>query len=214
MAEDWFATNAPTEDWFAAQAPPPPSPKAALALAAAGQAIPVAAKYVTTFAQSPTAAKVGGAIARHATTAAEVARGLVTASPTDILAAPKAGWFAGKGGYWLTKAAQGVSGPVGAALEKVAPYAQTLLTLAGAQGINDLAQMAEPNRKDIGFLGLGASVPKSELIASAREHGAEWVNNGVKNGLNPAQAAARVADGDPEIFGAIMTSYMRSRQVK
>lgn len=39
--------------------------------------------------------------------------------------------------------------------KRIAPYAQTLSTLGTVQGALDLHQMAEPNRKDIGFLGVG-----------------------------------------------------------
>lgn len=61
-------------------------------------------------------------------------------------------------------AAQGVQSAAGHAasvLERLAPYAQTLSTLSGAQGVLDLAQMAEPNRRDIGVLGVGIGPARS-----------------------------------------------------
>lgn len=76
----------------------------------------------------------------------------------QVLAAPVEGWAAGKGGYWLAKGAQSVAAPVANAMETVAPYLQAANKLIGPQGALDLAQMAEPNRKDIGFMGIGKGV--------------------------------------------------------
>ncbi len=46
--------------------------------------------------------------------------------------------------------------------KRVAPYGQTLSTLGIVQGALDLHQMAEPNRKDIGFMGIGTGTPDPE----------------------------------------------------
>jgi hypothetical protein len=71
-------------------------------------------------------------------------------------------------------------------LEAAAPYVQALSTLSGAQGALDLAQMAEPKRSDIGFLGVGLN---REPVAG---EGAPLINAAVsylmKQGLSKIQA--------------------------
>lgn len=98
-------------------------------------------------------------MARGLTTAGAVAHGIYRGNPSEVLAAPLEGWAAGKGGYWLTKAAQGASAPVGRMLGKLAPAANVVSQAVAPQGVLDLAQMAEPNRKDIGFMGVGGGTP-------------------------------------------------------
>ncbi len=127
-------------------------------LSAIGSGLPAAANAVEDFATSPTAAQAGGALARGLTTAGEIGRGIFTGSPADILAAPRVGWAAGKGGYWLTKGAQSIARPIAGTLQMVAPYGPAVSAVGGAANVGQLAQMAEPNRRDIGFLGAGPSV--------------------------------------------------------
>jgi hypothetical protein len=137
---------------------PKPGTLSGFTLAGAGKAAPYAADSLLNFATSPTVPKTIGGLARTGVTLGAIGHGLATGSPTEVLAAPMEGWAAGKGGYFLGKGAQSAVKPVASALDAAAPYAQGLSTLGGAQGINDLAQMAEPNRKDIGFLGMAPSV--------------------------------------------------------
>lgn len=106
------------------------------------------------------------------------------------------------------EAATQTAAPVTAAAKAAAPslvgrIARGVSLASGAQGLLDLAQMAEPNRKDIGFLGIAGSMPDLEVLTKAVAHGA-----------NPAQAAAQIANGDMARFGKLMTAYMQSRQVK
>lgn len=90
--------------------------------------------------------------------------------------------------------------------------ARVLSILSAVQGGLDISQMAEPDRKDIGFLGMGATkdIPKDKLDAIY----ADAVANGIKSGLTPSASAARLADGDVQKFSAAMAAYMKSRQVK
>jgi hypothetical protein len=134
-----------------------PGTNSAFGLQAASKGIPAAADALMSFGTSPTAAKTIGGIARGGTTLAAAAHGIYSGSPSQVLAAPMEGWAAGKGGYFLGRAMQGVARPVSTALDAAAPVAKILGRLSGVQGVNDLAQMAEPNRTDIGFLGMGAS---------------------------------------------------------
>lgn len=157
----------------------PPGTNSGLALTAAGKGLPMAADAVSAFAASPTVAKTAGAIARGGTTLAAIGHGLYTGNMSQVISAPFQGWAAGKGGYFLGQGAQGVAAPVGRIMAKAAPYAQALSTLGGAQGVGDLAQMAEPNRKDIGFLGVGPSVdvPGAEppLLNAAYDRMKGWL---------------------------------------
>lgn len=134
-----------------------PDTSTALSLAGAGAGVPIAARGMLDFATSPTAAKTLGSVARGLTTTGGVIHGLYRGNPSEVIAAPISGWAAGKGGYFLGRNLQDVAKPIAGLLEKATPYASTFTQLAGAQGINDLAQMAEPSRKDIGFLGIGPS---------------------------------------------------------
>lgn len=172
-----------------------PTTSSALELAAAGAAVPIAAHAAMEVATSPNAAKAGSAIG-------QIIGGVDGALKAGPMGAAGGAWTGGKAGWFTGKLAQKLAAPIAGVAEKIAPYAQTLSTLSGAQGIADLAQMAEPNRKDIGFLGIGPSVPDLEVLQKAVAHGA-----------NPGQAAAQIVNGDPQRFGALMTTYMKSRQV-
>lgn len=134
------------------------SDSGAIGAAALGAGIPAAAHGLSAFAQSPAVPRITGRLANAATTIGALGHGIYTGNMTEALAAPIAGWQAGKGGYFLGKAAQSVASPVAKGLATISPYAQAASTLGGAQGIGDLAQMAEPNRRDIGTFGIGPSV--------------------------------------------------------
>lgn len=211
MAEDtqgWTVVEEPRAA-APATAGAPSGTTAGLTVATLAKLSPKAAWELMRFGTSPTAAKTGGAIANAATTLAAAGHGVMTGNPSQIIAAPLEGWAAGKGGYFGTKALQGAARTGAAVLEKAAP----VLDAAGiVQGGLDLAQMAEPDRKDIGFFGVGRSIeiPKDKLdgiYISA-------VENGIKQGQTPAKAAAIIAKGDPKVFGDVMAAYMKSRMVK
>lgn len=118
-------------------------------------------------------AGIAAAVAPAATLAAEVAtnpnvpRGAATLGRISgaiegglkggPLAIGPGAWAGGKAGWFSGKLMQSAAAPVASVMEKALPYSQALSTVAGAQGVNDLAQMAEPNRTDIGFMGVGSS---------------------------------------------------------
>ncbi len=138
------------------------SDSGALGLAATARAIPPAANAAMEVATNPnvpramaTAGRVIGGIAPAVGGAAEA--GPVGAA-IGLAAASKGAWAGGKTGYFSGKLLQNVTAPVARALTAIEPYLQTVSTLSGAQGVNDLAQMAEPTRQDIGMLGVGPSV--------------------------------------------------------
>ncbi len=131
-----------------------------LAAVAAGKGIPAAARGLMSFGTSPTVAKTGGIIGRVLGAVAPIVKGSLE-GPAGMVAggveAPMASWAGGKIGYFGTRMLQDAARPISGALESAAPVARILTQLGGAQGLGDLAQMAEPNRRDIGTLGVGAS---------------------------------------------------------
>jgi hypothetical protein len=137
---------------------------AGLGMAAAGQGVPAAAGAAMEVATNPNTARVAAAAGRVIGGSAPIVGGGIAGGPIGALAgvgaAAKGAWMGGKTGWFTGKLAQQVAPPVAAALEKVAPYAQALSTLGGAQGVGDLAQMAEPERRDIGVMGAGAAPPQ------------------------------------------------------
>lgn len=149
-----------------------PGSNTALGMASTARVIPAAARGAMEAATNPNVPKAAAAIGRVAGGVAPIIGGASAGGPVGALAGvgatAKGSWAGGKAGYFTGKLAQGLASPVAGALEKVAPYAQTLGTLSGAQGALDLAQMAAPERRDIGVLGVGPSV-QSGVIPMAPE---------------------------------------------
>jgi hypothetical protein len=150
---------------FKATTPPPaPAPLAprettsALKLRGAAALAPTAADATMRLATSPavprTAATIGRITGAIGPAAGEVIAGNVPAGIALLGNAGKTAWSGGKAGWFTGKLLQRAAAPVASALEKLTPYAQGLSTLSGVQGVLDLAQMAEPKRRDIGFLGM------------------------------------------------------------
>ncbi len=153
---------------------------AALPLAGAGAAVPIGARMAEEAATNPAVPRTMAAIGRGV----GAVEGALKGGP---LAIGPGAWAGGKGGWFSGKVLQSAAAPVSNVLEKAAPYAQMLSTASGAQGALDLAQMAEPNRKDIGFLGVGAGDPGDPahpallnmLLGKAREGVAKLVDKGM-----------------------------------
>lgn len=129
----------------------------ALGMATAARAVPAAAGAAMELATNPS-------VTATARTAGQIAGGVIPIAkygPVGVLGLDKGAKIGGKVGELAGKAAQKLAAPLGAEgvgpasfLGKIAPYAQTLATLSGAQGALDLAQIAEPTRRDIGTLGV------------------------------------------------------------
>lgn len=183
------------------------SPNSGLTLAALGKMTPQAAWQAMRLATSPTVPKTmataGRVIASVASPVVGTAQGGPLGTLVGVSEMPKAAWAGGKAGWFGGKMLQNMAAPVANVLEKAAPIAEAVSKVGGLQGALDLAQMAEPHRKDIGFLGIGASMPDLDVLTKA-----------IAKGANPAQAAAQIASGNPQRFGQLMTAYMQSRQVK
>lgn len=132
--------------------PAMPGDGGALTMKAAASAVPLAGRVAEEVATNPNLPRTVATIGRGV----GAVEGAMKSGP---LAIGPGAWAGGKAGWFTGKAVQGAAGPVSRAIEAVAPYAQALSTASGAQGALDLAQMAEPNRKDIGMLGIGIGDP-------------------------------------------------------
>ena len=202
----------------------PQSSKGALVMQAAAKAVPAIATAAYDFGTSPTVAKTASSLARNATTLGGVIQGVATASPAQVLAAPREGWAAGKGAYWLTQGAQSAARPVATALETLKPYAQAISTISGAQGVLDLAQMADQTRKDIGTLGFSLDGARSQaekdahpaLINAIASKIGDLASSLAKNGVPAAEATALklISAGNAATFGKLMTLYMKSKAIQ
>jgi hypothetical protein len=156
------ATDAEIEAALGGGSKRPQSDSGAVPMAAAGAAIPAMARGAMNFATSPNVPKMGALAGRVLGGISPIAAGAYEAGPVGALAgmaaSARGSWAGGKTGWFTGKMLQGIASPVAKGLDAVSPYAQGLSTLGGAGGVGDLAQMAEPNRKDIGTLGIGPSV--------------------------------------------------------
>lgn len=153
------ADSAPTEEevlsHLAGQEHSQPGTNSSLGLAA----VRPAANLATEIATNPALPKAAASLGRITGAVAPAIAGGIEGGPVGaaagLMAAAKGSWLGGKTGYFTGKLIQNAAMPVAKGLTAVAPAANML---SGAAGVGDLAQMAEPNRKDIGFLGLGPSV--------------------------------------------------------
>lgn len=157
---------------------------AAAQMGAVGRSVPAAATAAEQFFTSPTLPKTAAAIGRTVGAVAPAAGEFLAGNPAAAIAlatnAGKGSWAGGKAGYFTGKLAQSAAEPVAKGLRAAAPYAQGLNTLSTIQGALGLHQMAEPERQDIGTLGLGATV-KAGAIPMTPELVAMPVADAVKS---------------------------------
>lgn len=164
------APNAPTWRYLDAPIVQPQeagSDTGALLPAMAAKGLPMAARAAAELATNPkmpkTVATIGRVMGGMAPVAGAVYSGNPIAMAASPAAVPGAAWAGGRTGWFGGKMIQSAAGPVASALEKAGPATQQILGKASiVQGGLDLAQMAEPNRQDIGFLGVGMPAPRSE----------------------------------------------------
>jgi hypothetical protein len=158
---DGFEPDAPPPSAAPPPAPTQPGSKAALTLAT-GRAVPALTSAADELATNPNvpkiAAKAGRVIGGLAPIVAGAKEGGPVGAMVGVAMSSKGAWAGGKTGWFTGKLAQSVAAPVAKILETTLPYARAISNAAGPQGILDLAQMADPERQDIGFLGAGKSV--------------------------------------------------------
>lgn len=205
-----------------------PDTTTGLKIAAAGGLMPRAANAAMELATNPNVAKVAGRIGSLVGATAAPVVGAMKGGPLGALAGAaemgKASW-AGSGTGWFTgKTLQRAAMPVAKTLDAMRPYAQILSTLSGIQGALDLNQMAEPNRRDIGFLGIGAQTPEeaakegerlnaitqqTNRLPSISELNADTaqMRDLVRQGLSPMAAAQKLSGGSAVKFHALVSLY-------
>lgn len=104
------------------------------------------------------------------------------------------------------------------------PYAQTISTVSGAQGVLDLAQMADQTRQDIGTIGVSLNAPRSKddrdahpalvnaIVGKISDLAAKLKDHGIP--AAEATAVKLISDGNAATFGKLMTLVMGSRSVQ
>lgn len=163
---------------------PPQSNWTGLGMKAAAAAVPVAQAAVDQVATNPAVVSAG----KNIGATVGFLKGAASGNPFTMLGAMDVGERAGGR---LAGMAQTAALKVSPLVAKAAPYAQGLSTLSGAQGVNDLAQMVEPNRTDIGVLGMGAA--NTTTADRAAVMGAQ-IKALVAQGMSPAEASRTVAN--------------------
>lgn len=205
----------------------PQSDSGALGMRAIGAAIAPAANAAEEFATSPTAALTGSKIGRVIGGVAPIIGGAAEAGPVGALAgvaaASKGSWAGGKTGWFTAKMLQNLAAPVANALNTLKPYAQAINTVSGAQGVLDLAQMADQTRKDIGTLGVSIENPRTQaekdahpaLLNAVASKISDLASSLKNNGVPAAEATALklISDGEAATFGKLLTLYMRAKSV-
>lgn len=165
-------------------APVPQSDAGGLAIAGASGAIPIATRMAEEVATNPGARKALAAVGNIAGAASQFP------NPAGMVGGA---WLGGKVGWRAASLAQKAAAPVATILEKAAPYMSALTKLGGVQSALDLAQMADPKRQDIGFLGIGSGTPDPDhpaLLNLALSKAREAIQSLISHhDMTPEQAA-------------------------
>lgn len=151
-----------------------PSTNTALAMSGLRGLVPMMSRGAAEVATNPNMPRVLSSAGQLTGGLAELAKG------NPLMVGPAA-WAGGKGGYFTGKALQRAASPLAKAADAAEPVVKAgdplLKRLIPAQGVLDLAQMAEPNRKDIGFMGIGSGTPDpqhpallNDLAAKVRDY--------------------------------------------
>lgn len=153
----------------------------AIDMAAAKAAVPIVQTAVDQVATNPGVVAAGKIAGR----AGGLVKSIATKNPFTMLGSMEVGSKAGGDAAAIAQAAALKASP---AIAKAAPYAQVLGTLSGAQGALDLAQMADPKRQDIGFMGMGPQGRASDQAAVMKSQ----IGNLVKSGTPLGEATRTV----------------------
>lgn len=196
----------------------------AVPLALAAAALPAASQGAMSIATNPNLWKTGAAIGEAAGGIGGFLGGLKGSMPAfEAPMGAAAGMYAGrKAGWRLANVAQRVAKPLASVAEKIGPEASKVLgMLGGAQGVLELAQMAEPNRQDIGMLGLGKTADPAAVKAKAAAAQQAYVGRlvdqtkaDIASGTAPSKAAMKASGGVPSLFALIMGHIMKSGGVR
>ncbi len=167
----------------------------AIVMRGAASALPAIARGTAKFATNPNVPRIGATIGRVVGAMAPAVVGGVEGGPVGALAgvaaASEGAWAGGKTGWFTAKLAQELGVPIAKVADVVNRYAPALSTLSGAQGALDLAQMAEPKRRDIGVLGVGPTdTTASDRAAVMRSQ----IHGLMAQGLSAGEATRKVYD--------------------
>lgn len=202
-----------------------PSDSGAVGAALGASTVPSIARGAAEFATNPNVPAIGAKIGRVVGGLAPVFGGAaeygLPGAAIGMAGAAKGAWAGGKTGWFTGKLAQGLASPLANALETLSPYAQMITTASGAQGVLDLAQMADATRKDIGTLGISLEKPRSQeekdthpaLVNAVVDKVKELATSLKNNGVPAAEATAMklISDGNAATFGRLMSLYMSTK---
>lgn len=167
-------------------------------LAKASPVLEHAAEIVATSPNTPKimakGVRVGAGLVTAAGAVGKIASGDPMGAAYAAGAISPAMWAGGKTGWLAGKLLQNVTAPVANALATVAPYLQAVSTLSGAQGITELAQIAEPSRKDVSIIGHDDRSPAERdahpaLLNLIGMKAADAIKSLVASGVNPSAAS-------------------------
>lgn len=177
-------------------------------------------KGLEELATNPNVMKTGAKIGRVIGGLSAPIGGALEAGPAGFLmgsaAASKSAWAGGKTGWFTGKMLQNIAASlephVKSIAEAVSPYLHEGI---GAQSALDLAQMADPDRKDIGVLGVGKTVdasapPNQEQRKRQQAAELDYLKAAIKDGQTPQAAAKQLAKGDMTRYAALMSLYMKA----
>ena len=110
-----------------------------------------------------------------------------------------------------TAAAPTTAGRLATFVKNAAPYLETAAELSGAQSLLDWAQAAEPNRRDIGFFGIGPSSAGNTTLQqpTAQLRAVQYLVDTRK--LAPMAAARAVTGNNPQLADQLLTLYTQAR---
>lgn len=129
----------------------PEGDSGALATAGTRAGLPFVRMAAEELASNPAVKRAGSVIGQVAGGYA----GMKTGNPLNVAGGI---WGGGRAGWHTGSLLQRLASPVANTISRLEPYVSPALgAVSGAQGVGDLAQMADPQRKDIGFLGVGAT---------------------------------------------------------
>jgi len=144
-----------------ANPPERPGSNSSLLTNLASRSVPAVQRVVEEVATNPLAKDVGQGVGRLVGGGG----GLHSGGYVGMKTGEAVGSAVGRG---AADVVQRGAGSVAGLLERLAPYAQALSTASGAQGVLDLAQMAEPTRRDIGVMGVSmGDAPRSDAEQTA-----------------------------------------------
>lgn len=184
----------------------PPSSSEAISAALMKHLVPYVQRGIEDFATNPNVPKITAKVGRVIGGAAPIVGGGMELGPGGAIlgvgSAAKGAWAGGKTGWFTGKLLQNVSAHVANLANEVAPYLEKLNPAIGAQGVLDLAQMAEPDRADIGVLGVGHAMSDDDLM-----RGLMTTRN-----MSARDAAEAVSKGDPKKRVILLAKFTKAEQ--